>query len=178
MTSQQQSESRVGARFSAPPPVRTSRARAIFIPALALVACALVAPSLFGDCKCHRPEKGDTTRPGGNMFIVQQEEKPYRKLEGRVELYENTPLEEVLVEVFDQPEYLLKNGGVAPNNQKRLAACVTSDDGKFCFRHLPPGKYELRASSKAGVNVTHVYVIVDKRAGQTKELVVGMSLGT
>jgi Carboxypeptidase regulatory-like domain len=178
MTAQHQHDSLVGARFSASPPGRTSRARAIFIPALALVACALVAPSLFGDCKCHHPEKGDSTRPGGNMFIVQQEEKPYRKLEGRVELHEDRPLEEVLVEVFDQPEYLLKNGGNAPNNQKRLASCVTSEDGKFCFRHLPPGKYELRASSNAGVNVTHVYVVVDKRAGQTKELVVGMSVGT
>jgi hypothetical protein len=178
MTLRSQHNSLVGARFSASPPDRTSRARAIFIPALALVACALVAPSLFGDCKCHHPEKGDSTRPGANMFIVQQEEKPYRKLEGRVELHEDRPLEEALVEVFDQPEYLLKNGGNAPNSQKRLASCVTSEDSKFCFRHLPPGKYELRASSKAGVNVTHVYVVVDKRAGQTKELVVGMSVGT
>ena len=178
MTLRSQHNSLVGARFSASPPGRTSRTRAIFILALALLACALVAPVLLGNCECHHPEKGDSTRPGANMFIVQQEEKPYRKLEGRVELYEDRPLEEVLVEVFDQPEYLLKNGGNAPNNQKRLASCVTSEGGKFCFRHLPPGKYELRASSKAGVNVTHVYVVVDKRAGQTKELVVGMSVGT
>lgn len=65
-----------------------------------------------------------------------------------------------------------------PVRPRRLAACVTSEDGKFCFRHLRPGKYELRTSSKPGVNVTHVYVVVDKKAGQTKDLIARMSLGT
>lgn len=178
MTPQRHLVPYVGARFSASPPGRTSRVRAIFIPALALLACALVAPVLLGNCKCHHPEKGDSTRPGANMYIVQQEETPYRELKGTVELGGDHPLEDVLVEIFDQPEYLLKQFGPPPASQKRLAACVTSEDGKFCFRHLAPGKYELRASSQAGVNVTHVYVVVNRRAGQTKELVVGMSVGT
>jgi hypothetical protein len=64
--------------------------------------------------------------------------------------------------------YLLREGPLEAPKQKELAACVTAEDGKFCFRHLPPGKYELRASLNAGWNITHVYVVVDKKS-QPKE---------
>jgi Carboxypeptidase regulatory-like domain len=178
MTPQHQPDLLVVAQLAAPYLGRISGVRAISVSALALLACALVAPSVFGDCKCHHPQKGDATRQGANVSVVQQEENPYRELSGRVELHEDTPIEDVLVEVFDQPEYLLREGPSEAPKQKKLAACVTAEDGKFCFRHLPPGKYELRASINGGWNITHVYVVVDKKAGQTKRLRVGMSLGT
>jgi hypothetical protein len=177
MTPSRKHESIVGAQHAAPRLGAISAMRATSVSALGLLACTLVAPSVLSDCKCHHPQKGDATRQGANMFVVQQEEKPYRELSGRVELHEETPIEDVLVEVFDQPEYLLRERPSEAPKQKRLAACVTAEDGKFCFRHLPPGKYELRASLNGGMNITHVYVVVDKKTGQTEKLRVGMSVG-
>ncbi len=153
---------------------------AIFQP-IALVVTALVAltPSMLGDCKCRPASKKDTTRWGGNMAIVEREKDSYRKIEGIVQMGDGSPLENALVEIFDQPDYLLKSGADAkPPQQHRKAACFTSADGKFCFRHLPDGKYELRSSIGNCWNVTHIYVVVDRKARQTEELAVGMQVGT
>jgi hypothetical protein len=169
-------ESFVGAQHAAPSPGRILRIQSLLVSTTSLLACLLIAPSVLGDCTCHRPASGETTREGANLFVVQEEEKPYRDLNGIVEMGSIGLLDGVLVEIFDQPEYLLDSSAKAPN-QKRLAACVTAADGKFCFRHLSAGKYELRASLNSGVNITHVYVVVDKKAGRTKKLRVGMSLG-
>ena len=133
------------------------------------------------DCACHKPEKGDTTRYGGNMMIIVPLEKSYRELRGTVKLSEGEVLENALVEIFDNADYLIRetNGHLEPApHQTRLAACVTGPDGKFCFRHLPSGTYELRSSIKNGWNVTHIHVTVDKRSGENEEIAVSMSLGT
>jgi hypothetical protein len=176
MTPPRQHERFVGAQHVAPHLGATSKTRTTLAFGVSLFVFALAAPCVLGDCKCHRPASGETTREGANLFVVQDEKKPYRHLNGIVEMGSTGLLEDVLVEIFDQPEYLLDSSAKAPN-QKRLAACVTAAAGKFCFRHLPDGKYELRASLNSGVNITHVYVVVDKKAGQTKKLRVGMSLG-
>jgi len=96
-------------------------------------------------------------------------------------MYDGRPLEHALVEVFDHPEYLLDQSSSFKRDhpeQKRVAACRTGADGKFCLRNLPPGKYELRSSLSSGWDVTHVYVVLDKKAGQGKALHVRMELGT
>jgi len=146
-----------------------------------LVFSALVAPTLLGDCRCHRAAKDATTKWGGNEVIVIKEEKNYRHLQGTIHMYDDRPVEDALVEVFDHPEYLLDESSAFKREQpeqKRLAACRTSAGGKFCFRNLPPGKYELRSSVDSRWNVTPVYVIVDEKAGQKKNLRVLMSVGT
>jgi hypothetical protein len=140
---------------------------------------ALLSPSVLSDCKCHHPEKNDTTRQGANQFVIYVEKKPYRGLEGTVQMYDDRTIENALVEVFDHPDYLLDENSLGNHpDQKRLAACRTAADGKFCFRTLPSGKYELRSSLDGGWNITHIYVVVDKKAGQTKKIEVVMSLGT
>jgi len=147
----------------------------------ALLACALAAPSVLGDCECRRPDEGENTHWGGNQVVVFLEEKSYRKLEGTIDTYNRRPLEHALVEIFDHPEYLLDQSSSFKRDhpeQKKLAACQTGADGKFCFRGLPPGKYELRSSINSDWNVTHVYVVLDKKAGQGKALRVLMELGT
>ena len=114
-------------------------------------------------------------------MVIVVEEKSYRELRGTVQLREGQPVENALVEIFDKPEYLLDHSIASANNrpkQRRLASCVASADGKFCFRNLANGKYELRSSSGDGVNVTHVYVVIDKQSGEKKGLVVEMTLGT
>ena len=96
-------------------------------------------------------------------------------------MYDARPLEHVLVEIFDHPRYLLSDRSLQPATQvtqKRLAACLTSADGKFCFRDLRSGKYELRSSLDGDWNISHVYVVVGNKAGKRKSLQVKMSVGT
>jgi hypothetical protein len=158
-----------------------SRIQALLVSAAALFASLLVAPSVLGDCKCGTPDKGETTRWGGNQMIVVKEESSFRKLEGRVQMSDDRTLENALVEVFDHPGYLLDTSdsrSEGPPEQKRLAACRTGKDGKFCFRNLPAGKYELRSSLGSGWNVTHVYVVLDKHSKRDEKLNVLMLLGT
>jgi hypothetical protein len=125
------------------------------------------APSISGRFICHKPEKGDATRLSANEYIVVVGEKSYREQQGSVKTSNDMPLENVLVEIFDTADDLLEdNSWNKQSEQKRLAACVTGPDGKFCFCHLPSGAYELRSSLSEGWNVTHVHIIVDKRAGQ------------
>jgi protocatechuate 3,4-dioxygenase beta subunit len=107
------------------------------------------------------------------------EAKAYRRLQGRV-VRLGEPVEDALVEIFDKPEYLLSPGSDSQDRpkQERLAACRTSADGKFCFRDLPSGTYELRSSFGSGWDVTHLHVMLDKKSGQNKPLEVSMHLGT
>ena|ERR1700730_7947237 len=140
----------------------------------------ILVPTVLGDCQCQAPEKGDGTRWGGNEMIVVVEERSFRQLRGEIRAPDNRPLEDALVEVFDGAEYLLSPGANSSNHskQKRLAACRTSANGQFCFRHLRSGAYELRSSISNGWNVTHVHIVLDKRTGQEKNVLVTMHLGT
>jgi protocatechuate 3,4-dioxygenase beta subunit len=154
--------------------------QAISVSALALLACALVAPSLLGDCKCSSVKEEETTHWGGNEVVTEIENQSRRQVHGTVENPYLKPVEGALVEIFDHPDYLLDQNAPYTRNhpeQKRVAACRTSRDGNFCFRSLRSGKYELRSSIDSGWNVTHVYVVVGKN-GQTKQIQVRMTLGT
>ena len=144
-----------------------------------LILCALAAPAVQGDCKCRRPEKGDATRWGGNEAVVLQPEGHFQELKGIVEAFENEPMGDALAEVFDKPDYLISDTPWANRpEQKRIRACVTSTDGKFCFKDLPDGAYELRISHDQGWNVTHVYVVLDHKGGKKKEVHIRMHIGT
>jgi hypothetical protein len=147
---------------------------------IALLLFSTVAtPTVRGDCKCHPPTKDETTHPGANQVVVVVEKDSYRRLEGKIEMYDARPLKDVLVEIFDQPEYLLDTSNFPkPPNQRRVAVCLTSADGKFCFKDLPSGKYELRSSIDGGWNITHVVVIVNKESGKRSYLHVLMGVGT
>ena len=137
-------------------------------------------PTMSVECACHKPEKGDKTRYGGNMTVVVPMDKTYGELHGTVQMNDGRILENALVEIFDNADYLLDSNPSAHKHsrQTRLAACVTGPDGKFCFRHLPSGKYELRSSIGNGWSVTHVVVAVKKGSRDNEEIAVEMSLGT
>jgi protocatechuate 3,4-dioxygenase beta subunit len=105
--------------------------------------------------------------------MVIKESKIYSSLRGVVQDATGRPLLNVLVEVFDHPDHLLLEH---PSNQKekakqrRIAACETGDDGKFCFVKIPKGNYEIRTSLDSGWNVTHVWVRLDpshRRSGRS-----------
>jgi hypothetical protein len=160
---------------------KISRIQPSIVSATALFFCLLVSPSFFGDCKCGVPDKREATRWGGNEMIVVKEKSNFRKLEGIVEMSGDRPLENALVEVFDHPDYLLDTShsrSAGPPEQKRLAACLTAKGGKFCFRNLRTGSYELRSSIGSGWNVTHIYMVLDKHSKQVEKLKVLMRLGT
>jgi hypothetical protein len=158
-----------------PPIFRHSGLRA----AAFLIGCVMLVPSVLGHCKCRPAEKDETTRQGANQLVVEVPKETYRKLEGRVDMYDERPIENALVEVFDNPEYLLdENPLKGTPTQKRLAGRRTSSDGKFCFRDLPSGRYELRSSLDSGWNITHVYIVLDRKTGRREKIRVGMSIGT
>jgi protocatechuate 3,4-dioxygenase beta subunit len=149
---------------------------------LTVAVLALInVPSGLSDCKCARPEKGETTHWGGNEMIVVIERAPYKHLRGTIESSDGRPVDGALVEIFNHPEYLLND---LPNEkrdrseQQKLAACRTKADGKFCFRGLAAGTYELRSSIGTGWDVTHVHVSVDPKKGKSEEFNVRMHLGT
>jgi protocatechuate 3,4-dioxygenase beta subunit len=114
-------------------------------------------------------------------MIVIVEKLSFKQLRGIVMEQNGSPFKGALVEVFTHPEYLLSdlpNAHKEQPEQRRVTACLTASDGKFCFRHLPPGTYELRSSISSGWNVTHVHVTVDPKKGKAEKIVVTMHLGT
>lgn len=181
MNPPRQQNSFVGAQYVAPQLPGIPLIQFLHLSGGLLILSMLVAPSLLGDCKCSRLDKGETTHWGGNQMVVVVEEKNHRKMQRTIEMYDSRPVKNALVEIFDHPEYLLGQSSSSMRDhpeQKRLAACRTRADGNFCFRDLPSGKYELRSSISSGWDVTHVYVVLDSKAGQNKSLVVLMEVGT
>ena len=97
-------------------------------------------------------------------------------VQGRVE-NGGKPLRGALVEVFVS-EGRIPSGSDEKNDQKRLAANKTAEDGRFCFKSLPSGRYEIRSSIDTGWDVTHVVVTVDTKNGKNERLHLVMYLGT
>jgi hypothetical protein len=106
-------------------------------------------------------------------------EEHFREPKGVVEVLDKQTVHDSLAEVFDKPDYLVssKSWNEHPE-QNRLSVCVTSADGKFSFRDLPSGTYELRISRDQGWDVTHVCLVIDRQAGTGKPLRVRMQIGT
>jgi hypothetical protein len=146
---------------------------------IALVVFSLGTLSASADCPCQKPEKGETTHRGGNQLIIQVEESSYKELTGVV-LDQNGDPRGALVEVWTNPEYLLRRTPQSPKEkagQKRVKACRAGADGKFCFR-IKPGHYEVRVSIGPGWDVTQAYVVVDPQNGASSILKIHMVLGT
>ncbi len=150
--------------------------RAIFLTMFFLT----VPAGLRGDCKCTRPDKGETTRWGGNEMVVIVKDSSLKQLQGVVQEPSGTAFAGALVEVFTHPEYLrsdLPSAQGEKPEQQRVAVCLTGSDGKFCFKHLQPGTYELRSSVSSGWDVTHIHVTVDPK-GKSEKIIVPMYIGT
>jgi len=86
--------------------------------------------------RCLCATSNESTRNGANQNVIIAERAKYRQLAGVVQDASGQILSNVLVEVFDKPEYLLLNYPESEEKkkmQRRLAACVVGADGKFCF---------------------------------------------
>jgi hypothetical protein len=155
---------------------------------LLFIPLATFTPSTKG-CNCS-PAQGDTTRWGGNEWIAYKQARTYQVINGKVVgAVGGQGMDDVLVEIFDKPEYLLcewkdynsnKCTTDPPAEQRRVAACATGKDGKFCFSNIPAGRYELRVSKDGSWNVVRAYVIVDPSGRYSRRggIVIEMTVGT
>ena len=133
--------------------------------------------------RCLCVASDESTRAGANEMIVVTAPGKYRQLAGAVKDLNGEIVSDVLVEVYDKPEYLLLKYPESEEKkkaQRRLEGCIVGADGKFCFRDLPPGKYELRFSKAGGWNHTHVYVVIAaaKQKASNRSLEITMQPGT
>ena len=110
------------------------------------------------------------------MSIELEQKSTLKMVQGRVE-NGGKPLPGALVEVFVSEGHV-PSGSDEKSEQKRLAACKTAEDGKFCFKSLPSGRYEIRSSIDTGWDVTHAVVTVDTKNGKTERLHLPMHVGT
>jgi len=79
-------------------------------------------------------------------------------------------MEGALVELYDHLEVALSAKTDSDReHQKRLAACVTSKDGRFSF-DPKPGKYELRCSNHNDWRCISLIVEVTKTADKKARL--------
>jgi hypothetical protein len=155
---------------------------------LLMVAAATLSMGRSPLCDCTRVTSKETTRLGGNEWIAYKEKGEYRRISGVVQMRLPELRENILVEIFDRPNYLLCNWRPGnpnkcstnpPEHQRRIAACRTGKDGRFCFGYLPVGTYELRVSKDQGWSPTHVYVVVDpnSRKSAKRGLQVSLNIG-
>ena len=159
-------------------------------PIPALLTLILIFAFPFGGTSCRCSSAPDeVTRWGGNHWIAYKQPGTYKTVSGKVVTsISDKAIEDALVEVFDNPAYLLcewkennrdKCTMTPAAQQRRVAACATGKDGRFCFRNIPAGEYELRVSKDGSWNVIHAYIVVDlnRRTHSNSGIVVEMSLG-
>ena len=137
-------------------------------------------------CECKSVGSSAVTRSGGNEWVAYRQKGVFKTIRGQLDMPLPELNDDVLVEVFDQPDYLVcewrdKNPNncttTPPDNQRRIAACVTGKDGTFCFSNLPAGKYEVRLSKGIEWSPTHVLVQVDPKGGSSTPIEVRLNLG-
>jgi hypothetical protein len=149
---------------------------------LVLLLLTSANAAALDDCKCVPAAQNETTHYGGNHEIVIHKIKSYPSMRGVVLDHNGSEMSNILVEVFDHPEWLLltyPRNKEAQQKQRRIAACKTGENGRFCFAGLPSGKYELRCSFQSGWDVTHVYVRIspNHQKDSNRELQVQMYIG-
>jgi hypothetical protein len=84
----------------------------------------------------------------------------------------------VSVRVLDHPEVWADDSlsfNAKREKQSTLASTTTDSNGKFEFRHIPKGSYEVEFSQKQGWNELSVFVVVDP-VGSSDQLCVQVSL--
>ena len=90
------------------------------------------------------------------------------------------PLNGVLVELFDRPDWIWKEHPSSPADQRRIAACKTGPDGRFCFENVRAGEYELRGRIDSSWNPSHVLLKVNPNAKRASRQAIAlrMTVGT
>ena len=135
-------------------------------------------------CSCQPALESDL--PHGANEAIEYKSKTVSRIHGRVTLPNGEPVQEAVVEVYDCPDRDKdKRAYEIVESGKRRMACLSDEDGNFCFMGLPSGWYVLRVGTRAsaGMDESYVKVRLDRtwrrswlRSGRALE--VRMHLGT
>ena len=116
--------------------------------------------------KCLCGKVSDDEVAHGANEVVEYKERAVRQIKGMVRYaYNETPVEDVVVEVFDITDDVKDHDAYQiASLKKRRAACLTGKDGRFCFDNLPSGRYVLRAGTRtsAGMQEVHMRINLDR----------------
>ncbi|HEX6187839.1 MAG TPA: carboxypeptidase-like regulatory domain-containing protein [Pyrinomonadaceae bacterium] len=120
-------------------------------------------------CTCIKPAAEEATYWSSGE-VTMNDDKVYKTVHGVIQYPDGKPMPDALVEIYNKPENVLRSWkGLKqkPIRQKRIAACKTGTDGKFCFTNIPSGKYELRTSKSSEMccawNPVRAYLVLDPR---------------
>jgi hypothetical protein len=116
-------------------------------------------------CGCPPVPPQERTR-WGNETIILVGETRVLPLRGKINDWNDGPLQNALVEIFTDPDVinLPYSAEVDARRaaQRRIAACFADDKGRFCLTGLRAGRYELRCSATNFKAVSQAIRIVAK----------------
>lgn len=102
------------------------------------------------------------TMPSGHRWIVLAHGPTVRQIQGIVELYD-APMDGMVVELYDNPEVMLTDKPLKIIKQQKIASVTTDRNGKFKFKNIRSGKYELRVAPDVNTGINTLSIIVKVR---------------
>jgi hypothetical protein len=149
------------------------------MPLISLILVSLLSGS--SQCNCKTVPANETSHGANESTLI--DKLKVKRIAGKVLLPDEEPVNEAIVEVFNYSSSSTDYKDVdAALTKKRLAACMTGENGAFCFNKLPPGRYLLRAGTRksAGINQIHAIITVlpNNQKAPTEEIELRLSLGT
>ena len=135
-------------------------------------------------CSCQKASADDL--PHGANEIIELSETTVKRVHGRVVNPIDEPVEAAVVEIYEiAPADNKVESYKLVEKRQRKTACITSEDGSFCFPDLPSGQYVIRAGTgrSAGMNEVFMKVKVDRRLWsrwfrRSKKIELTLPLGT
>ena len=104
-----------------------------------------------------------TTSAPAQTWIVIANGPTVRLIQGVVIDATDFPYEGMVVELYDNPDVILKPGPGWEGKQHKIASATTDRNGKFKFPKVRPGKYEVRVTPDLRVGTNQKSVIVKVR---------------
>lgn len=140
--------------------------------AIFLLFC-LVASYAQDSDRCTKVKDSETTCWGWIMGHTAVDGGVVKEIRGIVIAPNKEPVPDALIEVYDNPDLDI-------DKRKRVAACKVGIDGKFRFKRLRPGKYELRGSYCGGPGFDAGHTIITlaptEKGASSSEILVALNL--
>jgi hypothetical protein len=131
-------------------------------------------------CACMPVSDNEHTRWGNENVVISHVTR-IRILRGVVMDSNQGLMANALVEVLTEPDLMLMPSSPAMETrrarQRRVAACLTDDEGNFCLARLPAGRYELRCSA-VGFNAVSQTIRVTAKGRISKRVTVHLPFAT
>ena len=134
-------------------------AKNIAFSARKIVCFCWIAVSILSHAQCKPAQSKDV--PHGANTLIELKEQRLSQIFGTARFPQGKLADDIVVEVYrrEGTESLQE-----ARQKARLAACVTSDDGRFSFAGLKPGRYLVLAGTRknGGMNETYVPIILKR----------------